>query len=120
MFCINTIPVKFQAETTEILQNLLVHNEQKTKEFCEALLLKLKGDILEPVLKCLAGPDGAKLNYQEIMKSYSAVEEAYKRQAKGAEDICAGVMAKFHPVRINLSLLTWKMSPPTPPTTTTL
>ena len=104
IFICNGVLVEFQVETTEILQTLLVDNEQKTKEFCEALLLKLKGDILEPVLKCLAGPDGAKLNYQEIMKSYSAVEEAYKRQAKGAEDICAGVMAKFHPVRINCLL----------------
>ena len=73
-------------------------NTRLTRESCHQLLTVLKKQHLDPVLAKLRGKDGAKVSFAEIMASYTAIEQGYKLEAKGAEDVCAQVFFDFHPV----------------------
>ena len=67
-------------------------------ESCHQLLLGLKHEHLDPVLTQLRGKDGAKVSFAEIMACYSAIEQGFKAEAKGAEDVRSQVFYEFHPV----------------------
>ena len=82
------------------LNNWQKDNARLTKESCNQLLVGLKRQHLDPVLTQLRGKDGAKVSFAEIMACYSAIEQGFKLEAKGAEDVCAQVFFEFHPVSI--------------------
>ena len=67
-------------------------------ESCHRLLVGLKHQHLDPVLTQLRGKDGAKVSFAEIMACYSAIEQGFKAEAKGAEDVRSQVFYEFHPV----------------------
>ena len=67
-------------------------------ESCHQLLVGLKHQHLDPVLTQLRGQDGAKVSFAEIMACYSAIEQGFKAEAKGAEDVRSQVFYEFHPV----------------------
>lgn len=73
-------------------------NTRLTKESCHQLLLGLKRQHLDPVLTQLRGQDGAQMSFAEIMACYSSIEQGFKSEAIGAEDVCAQVFLDFHPV----------------------
>ena len=73
-------------------------NTRLTKESCHQLLIALKQQHLDPVLTQLRGKDGAQVSFAQIMACYTAIEQGFKAEAKGAEDVCAQVFFEFHPV----------------------
>lgn len=73
-------------------------NTRLTRECCHQLLVGLKQQHLDPVLLQLRGKDGAKVSFAEIMACYTSIEQGFKAEAKGAEDVCAQVFFEFHPV----------------------
>ena len=73
-------------------------NTQLTKDSCKQLLIGLKHQYLDPVLIQLRGKDGAKVSFAEVMGCYSVIEQGFKAEATGAEDVCAQVFLDFHPV----------------------
>ncbi|CAH3045124.1 unnamed protein product [Porites lobata] len=92
---------KYLHELTDYMENGLNNwqkeNARLTKESCNQLLVGLKRQHLDPVLTQLRGKDGAKVSFAEIMACYSAIEQGFKLEAKGAEDVCAQVFFEFHP-----------------------
>ena len=75
-------------------------NNRQTKEQCHKLLRALKEEHLDPILRELSGKDGASVSFAQIIGGYSAIEQGFKRDAKGAKDICAQVFYEFHPVGV--------------------
>lgn len=73
-------------------------NNRLTKEGCYRLLRGLKEQQLDPILTRLSGKDGASVTFAQIIGGYSAIEQGFKRDAKGAKDVCAQVFYEFHPV----------------------
>ena len=73
-------------------------NERLTKEDCHRLLRLLKEQHLDPILKQLSGADGASMSFEQIINGYSEIEQGFKRDARGAKDVCAQVFYEFHPV----------------------
>lgn len=101
-FGISTVNIeKYLSELTAYMENGLnswqEENTRLTKESCHQLLVGLKQQHLDPVLTQLRGKDGAKVSFAEIMACYTAIEQGFKLEAKGAEDICAQVFFEFHP-----------------------
>lgn len=72
-------------------------NNRLTKEQCHRMLKALKEEHLDPVLRKLSGKDGASVSFAQIIGGYSAIEQGFKRDARGAKDICAQVFYEFHP-----------------------
>lgn len=81
----------------EALKRWQDENNQQTKEQCHKLLRALKEEHLDPILRELSGKDGASVSFAQIIGGYSAIEQGFKRDAKGAKDICAQVFYEFHP-----------------------
>ena len=75
-------------------------NNRLTKEECSKLLRKLKKKCLDPILRQLSGEDGASMSFDQIIEGYSAIEQGFKRDAKGAKDVCAQEFYDFHPVGV--------------------
>ena len=73
-------------------------NNRLTKEGSHRLLRALKEQQLDPILTLLSSKDGASLTFAQIIRDYSAIEQGFKRDAKGAKDVCARVFYEFHPV----------------------
>ena len=74
-------------------------NIQKTRKFCEDLLVQLKRKHLDPVLQKLQGRDGSKLSFDDIIGVYHLIKEDYEARAVGAKDAIAAAFFDFHPVR---------------------
>ena len=73
-------------------------NERLTKEDCHRLLRLLKEQHLDPIHKQLSGADGASMSFDQIIAGYSNIEKDFKRDARGAKDVCDQVFYEFHPV----------------------
>ena len=73
-------------------------NASLTQKSCEDLLRKLKIQHLDPVLKRVRGPDGAKVSYSEIMNGWSMIKTDFDLKAVGAKDVKADVFFKFNQV----------------------
>lgn len=71
-------------------------NASLTQKSCEDLLKKLKIQHLDPVLKRVRGPDGAKVSYSEIMNGWSMIKTDFDLKAVGAKDVKADVFFKFN------------------------
>lgn len=76
-------------------------NNRLTKEDCHRLLRNLKEQHLDPILRQLSGKDGAAMSFAQIIGGYSAIEQGFKQDAKGAKDVCAQVFYEFHPVGLS-------------------
>ena len=87
----------------EKLKALQERNNNLTREECDALLKRLKEERLDPIIALLYTEGGSKVSFADIVSGYSAIEEDFKNQSRGAKDVCAQVFYEFHPV----SLLTW-------------
>lgn len=74
-------------------------NQRLTKESCQRLLKGLKEEHLEPILEQLSGKDGSSVSFDQIEKTFSAIEQDFQELARGAKDICAQEFFKFQPVR---------------------
>lgn len=74
-------------------------NATLTQDFCHNLLERLKNEHLDPVLKRVGGPDGAKVSYGEIMGGWSKIKTDFTSKAVGAKDVMADVFFKYNQVR---------------------
>ena len=77
-------------------------NNSMTREGCVVLLANLKKEYLDPILTQLTGKGGSDVSFAEIISAYSAIEQDFKSQAKGARDVCAQVFFDFHPVSLEV------------------
>lgn len=88
-------------ELTDFMEDRLNHwqdeNTKRTKEICNQLLIGLKRQHLDPVLTKLRGKDGAKLSFAEIVACYNSIEQGYRLESRGAQDVCAQMFYEFHP-----------------------
>ena len=75
-------------------------NNRLTKEQCSKLLRELKTKCLDPILRELRGEYGASMSFAKVIGGYSAIEQGFKRDAKGAKDVCAQEFYDFHPVGV--------------------
>lgn len=73
-----------------------------TKEECHKLLRRLKEQHLDPILRKLSGKDGASVSFAQIIGGHSAIEQGFKRDSRGAKDVCAEVFYEFHPVGLSI------------------
>ena len=80
-------------------------NHILTKEECHVLLKMLKKQHLDPVLKLLGSKDGSSVTFAQIIGGYSAIEQGFKSQSRGAKDVCAQVFYEFHPVDLKTGLM---------------
>ena len=87
------------------LKALQEHNNNLTKEECLALLKRLKEERLYPILELMA-IEGAvsSVSFADIIGGYSAIEDGFKSQSRGAKDVCAQVFYEFHPVSLFTSV----------------
>lgn len=69
-----------------------------TRTFCNDLLIALKQNHLDPVVRQLRGNEVAKLSFDEIIGAFNNIKEDYHNSAAGAEDVIAEVFSKAHPV----------------------
>ena len=75
------------------LKALQERNNNLTREECVALLKRLKEERLDPILALLATEGGSSVSFAEIIGGYSAIEEGFKSQSRGAKDVlCSGVL----------------------------
>ena len=74
-------------------------NHRLTKECCHRLLQNLKQKHLDSILKRLGGPKGSSVSFDQIEKSFLAIEQDFQKLARGAKDVCAQEFFKFQPVR---------------------
>lgn len=88
------------------LNRWIEKNSSVTRENCRKLLTGLKRQHLDQLLTQLRGPDGLKISFLEIKKCYSAIENDFKVEAKGAKDTCAELFVEFHGVRKKTQVLT--------------
>ena len=84
----------------EKLKSMQEHNNKLTREECVSLLKRLKEERLDPILALLYTKAGRSVTFAEIIGGYSAIEEGFKSQSRGAKDICAQVFYDFHPVSL--------------------
>ena len=84
----------------ELLKRWQDENNRLTKEQCSKLLRELKKKCLDPILRELRGEYGASMSFAKIIGGYSAIEQGYKRDAKGAKDVRAQEFCDFHPVGV--------------------
>lgn len=63
------------------------------------MLGRLKVEHLDPVLERVGGPDGAKVNYGEIMNGWSKIKTDFNSKAVGAKDVRANVFFKYNQVK---------------------
>ena len=75
-------------------------NNNLTREECRALLKRLKEERLDPIIAQLYTEDGSSVSFADIVSGYSAIEENFKSQSRGAKDVCAQVFYEFHPVSL--------------------
>ena len=75
-------------------------NSDVTREECNALLKRLKEERLDPIVALLYSEGGSSVSFAEITGGYLAIDEAFRRQSRGAKDVCAQVFYEFHPVRL--------------------
>lgn len=80
------------------LKHWLEDNNRLTREECNKLLRDLKEQHLDPILRQLSGKDGASVTFAQIIGGYSAIEQGFKTQSRGAKDVCAQMFYEFHPV----------------------
>jgi len=85
------------------------HNNELTREECVTLLKRLRKERLDPILALLYTEGGRSVSFAKIIGGYSAIEEGYKSQSRGAKDICAQVFFEFHPVSL-FDDLCWQVS----------
>ncbi|KAK2568392.1 Guanylate-binding protein 7 [Acropora cervicornis] len=76
------------------LKALQERNNNLTREECVALLKRLKEERLDPILVLLATEGGSSVSFAEIIGGYSAIEEGFKSQSRGAKDVCAQELQK--------------------------
>ncbi|XP_067054214.1 guanylate-binding protein 7-like isoform X1 [Acropora muricata] len=81
----------------EKLKALQERNNDLTREECDALLKRLKEERLDPIIALLYTEGGSKVSFADIVSGYSAIEEDFKNQSRGAKDVCAQVFYEFHP-----------------------
>lgn len=84
----------------ENLKALQERNNNLTREECVALLKRLKEERLDPIVAQLYTEGGSSVSFAEIIGGYSAIEEGFKSQYRGAKDVCAQVFYEFHPVSL--------------------
>ena len=84
----------------ELLKRWQDENNRLTKEQCSKLLRELKKKCLDPILRELRGENGASVSFAQIIGGYSAIEQGFKRDAKGAKDVCAQEFYDFYPVGV--------------------
>ena len=84
----------------ESLKRLQDKNNRLTKEQCSKLLQELKKKYLDPILRELRGKDGASMSFDRIVGGYSAIENGFQNEVKGAKDVCAQEFYNFHPVGV--------------------
>ena len=96
--------IEFQAETDKKFKYWMETNRRLTKDNCEQLLLQLKKSILDPVLIKLTSGEASSLTFENIVQVYNLIESEFKKQARGAEDVCARMFANFQPVRTVLKI----------------
>ena len=84
----------------EKLKALQERNNNLTREECRALLKRLKEERLDPIIAQLYTEDGSSVSFADIVSGYSAIEENFKSQSRGAKDVCAQVFYEFHPVSL--------------------
>ena len=82
------------------MKALQERNSNLTREDCLALLKRLKKERLHPILALLATEGGSSVSFAEIIGGYSAIEEGFKSQSRGAKDVFAQVFYEFHPVSL--------------------
>ena len=82
------------------MKALQERNSDLTREKCHALLKRLKKERLDPILALLATEGGSKVSFADIVSGYSAIEDGFKSQSRGAKDVCAQVFYEFHPVSL--------------------
>ena len=80
------------------LSRWIKQNSIETRENCRKLLTEIKRQHLDPALTRLVAPDGYKVSFMEIKECYSAIENDFKAEAKGAKDACAEMFVEFHAV----------------------
>ncbi|XP_058943961.1 guanylate-binding protein 7-like [Pocillopora verrucosa] len=85
----------FQEETVGV-------SAPSSEKYLDELMVRLqlralKKEHLDPILREVSGKDGASVSFARIIGGYSAIEQGFKRDAKGAKDICAQVFYEFHP-----------------------
>lgn len=83
-------------------------NASLTQESCEDLLGRLKIEHLDPVLERVHGPDGAKVNYVDIMNGWSKIATDFNAKAVGATDVRADVFFKFNKVKRKITIICLK------------
>ena len=88
----------------ENLKALQERNNNLTREECVALLKRLKEERLDPIVAQLYTEGGSSVSFAEIIGGYSAIEEGFKSQSRGAKDVCAQVFYEFHPVSFSVDL----------------
>ena len=84
----------------EKLKAMQERNNNLTREECDALLKRLKEERLDPIIALLYTEGGSKVSFADIVSGYSAIEEDFKNQSRGAKDVCAQVFYEFHPVSL--------------------
>ena len=84
----------------ESLKRLQDKNNRLTKEQCSKLLQELKKKYLDPILRELRGKDGASMSFDRIVGGYSAIENGFQNEVKGAKDVCTQEFYNFHPVGV--------------------
>ena len=82
------------------LKALQERNNYRTREECGALLKRLKEERLDPIFAQLYTERGSSVSFADIVSGYSAIEENFKSQSRGAKDVCAQVFYEFHPVSL--------------------
>jgi len=60
---------------------------------------RLKNEHLDPVLERVGGPDGAKVNYGEIMNGWKKIKTDFDSKAVGAKDVMANIFFKYNQVK---------------------
>ena len=63
------------------------------------MLGRLKNEHLDPVLERVGGPDGAKVNYGEIMNGWKKIKTDFDSKAVGAKDVMANIFFKYNQVK---------------------
>lgn len=71
-------------------------NWQKTREYCNDLLLQLKQRHLDPFVQRWLGSDGTKLTSDDLMGVYYVIKSDYDSTAVGAKDAITATFNEFH------------------------
>ena len=60
----------------------------------------LKEEKLDPIVALLYTEGDSSVSFAEIMGAYSAIEEGFRSQSRGAKDVCGQVFYEMHPVSL--------------------